>query len=114
LTVVKNKVKHPKVCFTIECHLCHIDDHSILAAIVRYNTLVLRAGFKPNLAFVCKTLDASPDSRNLTEDEGLLNAKHIILCESSGKTAINVYALCLQTTTLNSAPHCIEGTFKIS
>jgi hypothetical protein len=34
LTVVKNKVKHPKVCFTIECHLCHIDDQSILAAIV--------------------------------------------------------------------------------
>jgi hypothetical protein len=35
LTVVKNKVKHPKVCFTIECHLCHIDDQSIFAAIVR-------------------------------------------------------------------------------
>jgi hypothetical protein len=33
-SVVKNKVKHPKVCFTIECHLCHIDDQSILAAIV--------------------------------------------------------------------------------
>jgi hypothetical protein len=34
LTTVKNKVKHPKACFTIECHLCHIDDQSILAAIV--------------------------------------------------------------------------------
>jgi uncharacterized membrane protein len=36
LTVVKNKVKHLKVCFTIEYHLCHIDDQSILAAIVHY------------------------------------------------------------------------------
>jgi hypothetical protein len=34
LTTIKNKVKHPKVCFTIEYHLCHIDDQSILAAIV--------------------------------------------------------------------------------
>jgi hypothetical protein len=34
LTTVKNKVKHPKACFTIEYHLCHIDDQSILAAIV--------------------------------------------------------------------------------
>jgi hypothetical protein len=31
----KNKVKLPKVCFTIECHLCHIDDQSILAALVQ-------------------------------------------------------------------------------
>jgi hypothetical protein len=30
----KNKVKHPKACFTIEYHLCHTDDQSILAAIV--------------------------------------------------------------------------------
>jgi hypothetical protein len=29
LTIVKNKVKHPKACFTIEYHLCHIDDQSI-------------------------------------------------------------------------------------
>jgi hypothetical protein len=36
LTVVKNKVKHPKVCFTIICHLCHIDDQRILAAIVHF------------------------------------------------------------------------------
>jgi hypothetical protein len=34
LTTIKNKVKHPKACFTIEYHLCHIDDQSILAAIV--------------------------------------------------------------------------------
>jgi hypothetical protein len=27
-------VKHPKAYFTIEYHLCHIDDQSILAAIV--------------------------------------------------------------------------------
>jgi hypothetical protein len=40
LTVVKNKVKHPKVCFTIECHLCHIDDQSILAAIVHITVFV--------------------------------------------------------------------------
>jgi hypothetical protein len=39
LTVVKNKVKHPKGCFTIECHLCHIDDQSILAAIVPQSIL---------------------------------------------------------------------------
>jgi hypothetical protein len=35
LTTVKNKVKHPKACFTIEYHLCHIDDQSILAAVVQ-------------------------------------------------------------------------------
>jgi hypothetical protein len=34
LATVENKVKHPKACFTIEYHLCHIDDQSILAAIV--------------------------------------------------------------------------------
>jgi hypothetical protein len=34
LKTVKDKVKYPKVCFTIEYHLCHIDDQSILAAIV--------------------------------------------------------------------------------
>jgi hypothetical protein len=33
LKTVKNKVKYPKACFTIEYHLCHIDDQSILAAI---------------------------------------------------------------------------------
>jgi hypothetical protein len=34
-----SKVKHPKACFTIEYHLCHIDDQSILAAIVRDKVL---------------------------------------------------------------------------
>jgi hypothetical protein len=34
LTTVKNKVKHPKAFFTIEYRLCHIDDRSVLAAIV--------------------------------------------------------------------------------
>jgi hypothetical protein len=34
LTTVKNKVNYPKAYFTIEYHLCHIDDQSILAAIV--------------------------------------------------------------------------------
>jgi hypothetical protein len=38
LTTVKNKVKHPKARFTIEYHLCHIDDQSILAAIVPWRT----------------------------------------------------------------------------
>jgi hypothetical protein len=31
----RDHVEHPKVCFTIECHLCHIDDQSILPAIVQ-------------------------------------------------------------------------------
>jgi hypothetical protein len=35
LTAVKNKLKHPKACFTIiEYHLCHTDDQRILAAVV--------------------------------------------------------------------------------
>jgi hypothetical protein len=44
LTTIKNKVKHPKACFTIEYHLCHIDDQSILAAIVLNSYLCNQLG----------------------------------------------------------------------
>ena len=69
-----------------------------------------------DLAFICETLDASPNSRNFKEGESLLNAKHVILCEASSKTSVSitVYALCLQTSAMNSPPHTIEGTFKIN
>jgi hypothetical protein len=49
MTTVKNKVIHPKACFTIKYHLCHIDDQCILAAIVHVVNIYLMQSPNQNL-----------------------------------------------------------------
>jgi hypothetical protein len=66
---------------------------------------------------VCVTLDASPSSRNFIEGEAILKSRHLILCEASKRTEfkVHVYALYLQTSTLDSPPpHTVEAVLKIN
>lgn len=66
------------------------------------------------IADVCEALNGTPSSRNFVEGEDILRSKHLILCEASKKTSseVHVYALCLQTSALDSQPHTIEGMLK--
>lgn len=63
-----------------------------------------------------KYLNATPNSRCITEGEEVLNAKHLILCGVSsvqGETH-EIFALCLQTSALsNGKPHEICGKLLV-
>ncbi|KAK5650052.1 hypothetical protein RI129_001081 [Pyrocoelia pectoralis] len=61
-------------------------------------------------------VDGTVNSRVVFEGEQVLNSGHIILCGITEQEShfVNIYALCLQTTSLQSSPHKIEGTFLIS
>lgn len=59
-------------------------------------------------------MDSDKNSRRIYEGGEVFNAGHLILCgRLPSKTNIEIYALCLQTSSLQSSPHIITGELKI-
>ncbi|KAK4886856.1 hypothetical protein RN001_003127 [Aquatica leii] len=58
-------------------------------------------------------IKGTENSRVVYEGKEVLNAGHVILCGTTHRSedTINVYALCLQTSALQSPPHKIDGIF---
>ncbi|KAK4871471.1 hypothetical protein RN001_015595 [Aquatica leii] len=58
-------------------------------------------------------IKGTENSKVVYEGEEVLNAGHVILCGTTHRSedTINVYALCLQTSALQSLPHKIDGIF---
>lgn len=62
-----------------------------------------------------KYVNGTENSRTVYEGEQVVNAGHVILCGITEEhpDSLKLYALCLQTSALQSAPHTIEGVFDI-
>lgn len=64
---------------------------------------------------IIKYIDTYNSSRTVVEGERILKARHIITCGISGKKQkkVNIFALCLQSSSIAADPHKIHGSFKI-
>lgn len=62
-----------------------------------------------------KYMNGNENSRSIYEGEHVVNAGHVILCGVTNlkSDCVNIYALCLQTSALQSTPHIIEGVFRV-
>ncbi|KAK4885416.1 hypothetical protein RN001_001687 [Aquatica leii] len=64
-------------------------------------------------------MGGNTNSRRIYEGEEVFNAGHVILCgkvpsEKDVKDTVTIHALCLQTSSLQSAPHTIQGELNMT
>lgn len=62
-----------------------------------------------------KYLEGNENSRCIYEGEEVLHAGHIILCgqiKTDNPHLISLYALCLQSSAVNSDPHEVKGVLE--
>ena len=55
---------------------------------------------------LCRYTAATPTTRNMREGQQVINSGLLIMCGVTSKTSVNVqlYALCLQTSSITSDP----------
>ena len=59
-----------------------------------------------SLEELCKYTAATPTTRNMREGQQVINSGLLIMCGVTAKTSVNIelYALCLQTSSITSDP----------
>lgn len=64
-----------------------------------------------SISKIFEYLEATPTSRCFIEGEHVLNAKHVILCGIKNRevSRIEIFALCLQSSSIHNKPHEISG-----
>ncbi|KAJ8957216.1 hypothetical protein NQ318_007778 [Aromia moschata] len=82
----------------------------------QYRSIRRMADIRLSILKYMEYLDDTVNSKCVYEGEHILNAGHLILSGKTNVTTefINIYALCLQTSALNSNPHEISGSLNIS